>query len=183
MIIAAAIASLALQSAEASDPEPFQPQGFRSQVVVQIDAPVEEVFEAATGDVSPWWDHSFALDPAELVIEPRFGGRFYERMEEGSDDGALHASIIYVDAPNTLRMDGPLGLQDRAYQLVTTWTLEEDEEGGTVFTVDLAMQTEIDEELAGVVTAVWVHFIDARLRAWVEAGCNHDPDAPCDAWE
>ncbi|MGJ3231309.1 MAG: SRPBCC domain-containing protein [Oceanicaulis sp.] len=170
--------------AQAAAPEAFTPQGFRSRIVVEIAAPREEVFEAATGDVSPWWDHSFAEDPAELVIEPEFGGRFYERLEEGSQDGALHARIIYVDAPSQLRMNGPLGLSGRALDLVSSWTLEEAQDGAaTTFTVDLAMTGEIDAEMARLVTSVWTHFIEGRLKPYMEAGCHRAPDAPCAAFE
>ncbi len=49
-----------LQSAEpAPEIQAFTPQGFRTRIVVEIEAPREAVFEAATGDVSPWWDHTF----------------------------------------------------------------------------------------------------------------------------
>lgn len=169
--------------AQAAAPEAFTPQGFRSQVVVEIAAPRAEVFEAATGDVSPWWDHSFASEPAELVIEPVFGGRFHERLEAGSENGALHARVIYVDAPSALRLHGPLGLSGRSLDLVSSWTLEEVEDGAaTRFTVDLAMTGEIDAALAQTVTNVWVHFIEARLKPYVEAGCHLAPEAPCAAF-
>ena len=117
-----------------------------------------------------------------MVIEPRFGGRFYERLEADSDDGALHATIIYVDAPTRLTMNGPLGLSGRAIDLVTAWTLA-DAEGGTRFTVDLAMAGEIDSELAGVVAGVWDHFIRERLKVYVEAGCHQQPDEACAAFD
>jgi uncharacterized protein YndB with AHSA1/START domain len=170
--------------AQATAPESFTPQGFRTQLVVEIAAPRAQVFEAATGDVSPWWDHSFSLQPAELVIEPVFGGRFYERFEDGSQDGALHARVIYVDAPSQLRLHGPLGLSGRALDLVSSWSLEEVQDGAaTRFTVDLAMTGEVDAELAQVVTNVWIHFIDGRLKPYVEAGCHLEPDAPCAAFE
>ncbi|MEQ8435571.1 MAG: SRPBCC domain-containing protein [Oceanicaulis sp.] len=170
--------------AQATAPEAFTPQGFRSQLVVEIAAPRAQVFEAATGDVSPWWDHSFSLQPAELVIEPVFGGRFYERLEDGAQDGALHARVIYVDAPSQLRLHGPLGLSGRALDLVSSWSLEEVQDGAaTRFTVDLAMAGEVDAELAQVVTSVWTHFIEGRLKPYVEADCHLEPDAPCAAFE
>jgi uncharacterized protein YndB with AHSA1/START domain len=170
--------------AQATAPEAFTPQGFRTQLVVEIAAPRAKVFEAATGDVSPWWDHSFSLQPSELVIEPVFGGRFYERFEDGSQDGALHARVIYVDAPAQLRLNGPLGLSGRALDLVSSWSLEEVHDGtATRFTVDLAMTGEVDADLAQVVTNVWIHFIDGRLKPYVEAGCHLEPDAPCAAFE
>ena len=180
MFTVIACAALALSVME---PEPFTPQGFRSQVIIEINAPVETVFDVATGDVSPWWDHSFALAPAELVIEPVFGGRFYERLEAGSDDGALHARVIYVDAPTRLTLHGPLGLSGRAVDLVSAWQLESSEDGeGTRFTVDIAISGEVDAELAGAVHRVWGHFIGVRLKPYIEAGCYHAPDAPCSAF-
>lgn len=183
MILAAMLAIA--QPAEApAGPEPFELQGFRDSLSFEINAPRAEVFTAATGDVSPWWDHSFTPDPAELVIEPVFGGRFYERFTEGSDDGALHATVIYVNAPETLRLDGPLGLSGRAFTKVVTWRLEEAEDGAaTVFHVDIALSGEVDAALAGVVSNVWRHFIGARLTPYVEAGCHLEPDAPCGAWD
>lgn len=178
-------AALALQAAEPA-PEiiEYDVHGYRTRIEVMIDAPREVVFEAATGDVSPWWDHTFWPDrPAELRIEPIFGGVFYERFEEGSDNGVIHAQIIGVHAPQMLRMDGPLGLAGRGYQLVTTWTLEEAEEGAaTQFLIDLSMIGEVDAELAGIVRSVWVHFIEGRLKPYVEADCHLAPEAPCAAF-
>ncbi|WP_417489609.1 SRPBCC family protein [Maricaulis sp.] len=162
--------------------EAFEPQGFTASFTIEIDAPPATVFDAATGDISPWWDHSFALDPAELVIEPHFGGRFYERLRDGSDDGAVHATVIYVDAPTALRLHGPLGLSGRSIDLVTSWTLTPAGDG-TQFQVDLAMQGQIDADLAAVVLATWRHFIGGRLKPWIETGCHIEPQAPCAAWD
>ena len=197
IILAAAHLQLpAGEPGEASSPaldtpvvEAFEVQGFRTTIEVLIDAPVETVFGAATGEVGGWWDHSFWPDPGELVIEPRMGGRFYERPAAGSDDGALHAEVIFVRAPHQLRLHGPLGLSGRAFDLVTSWTLEPAESadgtsnGATSFRVDLNMAGDIDAEMAGVVRSVWVHFIGARLKPWVEGGCHLEPEAPCAAFE
>jgi hypothetical protein len=177
--------SEATETNEAIDPAAltaFSVQGFRTQIVVEIDAARQDVWDTATGDISPWWDHSFALEPAELFIEPVPGGLFYERLEESSDDGAVHATVIYVDAPESLRLHGPLGLTGRSYDLVSSWTLSEAEDGGTTFTVDLAMHGEIDEPMADVVRNVWVHFIENRLKTFMESGCYLEPEAPCAAF-
>lgn len=129
-----------------------------------------------------WWDHSFSLNPAEMVIEPAFGGRFYERLYADQDDGALHATIIYVDAPTKLTMNGPLGLSGRAVDLVSAWTLSEPELGGTEFTVDLSMAGELDSDLASAVSGVWDHFIRERLKVYIEAGCHIDDAVECAAF-
>jgi hypothetical protein len=180
------IAILAAALLAQSSPEltPFEAQGFRTQIVVDISAPRDEVFDAATGDVSPWWDHTFWPGPAELVIEPEVGGLFYERFEAGAPDGVVHARVIFVRAPEQLRLDGPLGLSGRAVHLVSSWTLEEGASPNeTVFTVDLAMTGELDEELAGIVRSVWVHFIEGRLKPFMEADCHLTPETPCAAFE
>ncbi|MAK63213.1 MAG: hypothetical protein CMF75_00480, partial [Maricaulis sp.] len=63
------------------------------------------------------------------------------------------------------------------------WTLTEGETPGTTrFRIDLAMMGDIDAELAGIVRSVWVHFIEARLKTYVEAGCHEQPDLPCPAF-
>ncbi len=161
----------------------FEVRGYRSTQTIEIAAPREAVWDAATGDVSMWWDHTFKADRVELVIEPEFGGRFYERFRDGEDSGALHADIIYVDAPSVLRMNGPLGLQGRSYDLVITWTLEERDADNTAFTVDLSMHGEIDAGLAGIVHGVWTHFIGTRLKTYMESGCYLEPETPCAAFE
>ncbi|WP_417469692.1 SRPBCC family protein [Maricaulis sp.] len=182
-------ASLIMAGLMASQPagvEAFEPQGFTASFSVEIAAPRETVFDAATGDITGWWDHSFALDPAVLAIEPVAGGRFYEQLRPDSEDGALHARVIYVDAPAALRLHGPLGLSGRAVDLVASWTLEPvagDDGEATQFRVDLAMSGQIDAELAGIVLATWQHFIAGRLKPWVEAGCHLAPQAPCPAWD
>ncbi len=181
------LALITIAAATALLPPPlvqsYEVQGFRSNLFVDIDAPRDVVWDVATGDISPWWDHSFALVPAELVIEPVFGGRFYERVEDGSDDGALHATVIYVDAPEQLRLHGPLGLSGRSIDLVSSWRLVELSPDATRFTVELSMHGEIDEELALTVRNVWVHFIEARLKTYIEGGCHLDPAAPCAAFD
>lgn len=178
-------ATFVVQAAEpAPIVTPYDVNGFRTRIEVMIDAPRGEVFDAATGDVSPWWDHTFWPEtPAELVIEPIFGGVFYERFEAGEDDGVIHAEITAVMAPEMLRMDGPLGLAGRGYQLVTTWRLSEADDGAaTRFAVELSMIGEVEAELAALVRSVWVHFIEGRLRPYVEAGCHLEPEAACAAF-
>ena len=59
-------------------------------------APLELAFEVAcvpdrafavwTGRFSTWWpaDHTVTGDPASVVLEPRLGGRIYERARDGT---------------------------------------------------------------------------------------------------
>jgi len=50
------------------------------------------VYDHLTGDISDWWDHSFAENPEKLFIEARPGGGFYEIFDK-QGNGALHATV------------------------------------------------------------------------------------------
>ena len=55
-----------------------------------------EIYDAITGDISGWWDHSFSEKPYKLYIEPKPGGGFYEIFNE-SGDGVKHATVTVAD--------------------------------------------------------------------------------------
>lgn len=53
-----------------------------------IDCPVEHAFEVWTTRLSTWWPtgHSASGDPATtVVLEPRLGGRIFERTSDGTE--------------------------------------------------------------------------------------------------
>ena len=55
---------------------------------VVVDLPPERAFELFTADMTTWWPaaHHIGSAPiAEVVIEPRTGGRWYTRHEDGTE--------------------------------------------------------------------------------------------------
>lgn len=78
----------------------------------------EQIFDAATGDISGWWDHSFSEKPKKFFIEAKPGGGFWEIFDD-EGNGVLHATVIYSQRGKMIRFDGPLGLSGRAVQIVT----------------------------------------------------------------
>jgi uncharacterized protein YndB with AHSA1/START domain len=56
---------------------------------VTVNAPPERAFEVFTAGFSSWWPiethHIGEADAAEAVIEPRAGGRWFERGVDGSE--------------------------------------------------------------------------------------------------
>jgi uncharacterized protein YndB with AHSA1/START domain len=55
---------------------------------ITVKAPVERAFQAFTASFDAWWPrghHIGAADMAEAVIEPRAGGRWYEKGVDGSE--------------------------------------------------------------------------------------------------
>lgn len=142
---------------------------FRFQFTVPMPGTPDEVFDAATGDISGWWDHSMSGDPVSLTIEPKPGGHFLEIMDE-QGGGVIHATVTQVQRGRMLRMQGPLGLAGHAIDMVTTWTLAANEAGGTDFTVKVHAAGEVHEGWGEVVEKTWRHFIEGRLLPYLQEG-------------
>lgn len=132
----------------------------------------EEIYDASTGDILPWWDHHMAEHPKALYIEPWPGGSFLEVFDD-SGDGAQHARVIHAERGKMLRMRGPLGLAGNALDMVFTLTYTAEGESTRVhLTVDAAGHTE--EGWADAVDRVWHHFLVEQLKSYVESGAHRD---------
>jgi len=141
---------------------------FQVQQEVVLPASPEAVYDAVTGDISGWWDHSFSDHPKKLYIEARPGGGFYEIFND-SGDGALHATVIYAERGKMLRFTGPLGLSGQAVDFVTTWEFLPDP-AGTKLRLTCNVSGQIAEGQDKIVDAVWHHFLVERLKPYIESG-------------
>ncbi len=128
-------------------------------------------FDAATGDISGWWDHTMSDHPVRLVVEPKPGGAFLEVFDE-SGDGVRHAAVTYAHRGEMLRYEGPLGLAGHAIHMVTTWTFADAGEGRTLVRVAVHAAGEILEGWPAVVEQTWQHFLLKRYVPYVEGGCR-----------
>ena len=128
----------------------------------------EQIFDAATGDISEWWDHTFSGNPKKLYIEPKPGGGFWEIFDD-KGNGVLHATVIYVNRPKIIRFDGPLGLSGKAVQIVTTYEFATDEGDSTLMKVSVHGSGELEKEMPAIVEKVWEHFIYERFKPYVES--------------
>ena len=129
----------------------------------------EQIFNAATGDISGWWDHSFSETPKKLFIEVKPGGGFWEIFDD-EGNGALHATVIYCEKPKMIRFDGPLGLSGRAVQIVTTYEFSESGKDSTLMKVSVHGSGELEPDLPALVEKVWEHFIFERFKPYIESG-------------
>ena len=125
------------------------------------------VFDAATGDISAWWDHTMSGDPLKLYVEPRPGGAFMEVFNEAGD-GVRHAVVTGAERGKLLRYEGPLGLAGFALHMVTTWTFEPADEGRTQVTVSVHGAGEVQEGWPEVIEKTWRHFLVDRLKPYLE---------------
>jgi len=129
----------------------------------------EIIFDAVTGDISGWWDHSFSDNPKEFFIEPVPGGGFWEIFDD-EGNGVLHATVIYADRGKMLRFDGQLGLSGKAIQVVTTNQFEPVGTDSTLFKVSVHAAGEVDEGIPAIVERVWEHFIFEQLEPYIKSG-------------
>lgn len=105
-----------------SDPPPIPP----ITGTVTLAVPVERAFAVFTGSVDAWWPHQFHIgqaDVAEVVLEPRVGGRWFERGVDGSE----------CDWGRVLVWEPP-------HRLLFTWQIN----GSWQFDPDLAKASEIE---------------------------------------
>lgn len=76
---------------------------------ITVGVPVERAFSVFTGSIGTWWPPDYHIgqaDMAEAILEPREGGRWYERGVDGSE----------CDWGKVLAWDPP-------HRLVVTWQI------------------------------------------------------------
>ena len=160
------IHSFQLYSQEETKPK-FDVFSFDKEV--KLPGSPDVIFDAVTGDISGWWDHSFSDNPKKIFIEAKPGGGFWEIFDE-EGNGVLHARVIYCDRGKILRFDGPLGLSGKAIKVVTTYEFEPVGTDSTLFKVSLHAAGEVDEGIPAIVENVWNHFIFECLEPYIKSG-------------
>jgi uncharacterized protein YndB with AHSA1/START domain len=85
---------------------------------VRVSAPSERAFEVFTAGVGRWWPKSHHIGKADLdtlVIEPRTGGRWYERGVDGTECEV--GKVLVWEPPTRLVL---------AWQLTAEWKFDPD---------------------------------------------------------
>ena len=80
----------------------------------------QRAFELFTNHMQQWWppEHHVAAAPVvAMIVEPRVGGRLYDRCEDGSE--SAWGQVTHWDPPNGFAF---------AWMLTSTWQLETDVE-------------------------------------------------------
>ena len=68
---------------------------------IVVDAPAERAFQVFTEEMGTWWPpehHILEGDLAEMVFEPRVGGRIYDRATDGSE--CQWARVLAYEPPS-----------------------------------------------------------------------------------
>jgi uncharacterized protein YndB with AHSA1/START domain len=85
---------------------------------LRVRAPQEKAFQVFTGSMGKWWlkSHSLLQAPQQdVLIEPREGGRWYERGEDGSEQD--WGRVLAWDPPHRIVL---------AWQLNADWAYDAD---------------------------------------------------------
>lgn len=159
------VALAACQAQQASDTP--EAHAFSFSIETRLIGAPEAVYDQLTGDISPWWDHTFSENPHQLYIEAKPGGGFYEIFDE-SGDGVRHAVVTAAQRGKLLRMEGPLGLAGHALTLVSTYHLSAVNDS-TLLKVDIHGAGEFKKDWPKVIESVWHHFIIDRFQPYWEA--------------
>ena len=141
--------------------------GFTIEQEIVLPGSPADVYDAVTGDISPWWDHHFSESPKKLFIEARPGGGFYEIMNDAGD-GVLHGTVIDAERGKRLRYTGPLAFSGRVADFAVTYDLAAVPEG-TRFHLTVNFAGQLPDGVEKNVDAVWRHFLVERLKPYLES--------------
>jgi hypothetical protein len=148
-------------------------RGFSITLETTLPGQPVEIYDAISGDISGWWDHSFSGKPYRFYVEAKPGGGFYEIINE-QGDGYLHATVIAAERGKLLRFDGPLGLSGMAVQVVTSYRFDAVGNDSTRLGVDVNGQGAIPENVPAIVENVWKHFIFEQFQPYIENGHHRE---------
>jgi uncharacterized protein YndB with AHSA1/START domain len=172
LLLACAAEAPSLPPVAPSAPAAAPPPRFIDFTIDQelvLPGPPEEIWDAMTGDVSGWWDHSFSEKPKKLYIEAKPGGGFYEIFDDAGN-GALHATVIYAHRGKRLRLNGPLGLSGMPVEMVYTLDFEAVDGGQTRIKLHVHGAGPIDTTTVDLVKKVWNHFLVEQFKPYIESG-------------
>jgi uncharacterized protein YndB with AHSA1/START domain len=77
---------------------------------VTVAAPLERAFRVYAESIGTWWPREYSIGSAEMVdvvIEPRVGGRWYERGADGSE--CNWGQVLAYEPPNRLVLTWQIG--------------------------------------------------------------------------
>lgn len=122
-----------------------------------IAAPREKVFAALTEGIDGWWRHRLSKGPSRLTLEPKLGGLFVERAEDG--EGAIWGTVTRLKKNEYIELNGPLGM-DRPLVGLYRFTLKSTEGGTTL---------QLSHKVAGDIDPAWREGYSQGWQAlWVE---------------
>ena len=142
---------------------------------IEIAGTPAAVFAALTKDTGGWWGHPFVTArAASLALDPRLGGLFTERWQNG---GQVIASVSGWAQDEHLQLTGSFhmgaGVGVAAFDLTES-------AAGTLLQFSFRAIGVVDAEVAGAMSRAWEELVGTRLKGLVQTGTRLgiDPDEP-----
>jgi DNA-binding transcriptional ArsR family regulator/uncharacterized protein YndB with AHSA1/START domain len=176
---AAGFASALLQLQDTVEAEGRQMGPTRPAIDIALDIEIAgtpaAVFTALTKDVGGWWGHPFVTARAtSLALDPRLGGLFTERWDNG---GQVIASVTGWAQDEHLALTGSfhmgVGVGVAAFDLAESGA-------GTLLRFSFRAIGVVDAAAAEGMSRGWAELVGTRLKGLVETGARLgiDPDEP-----
>jgi len=166
---AAALQQVAAPAAPPAAVSDVKLSGFRFEIEATVPGTPEQVFDATTGDVTGWWDHSFSGHPYRMFIEPKPGGGFYEYFDKDGN-GVRHAEVTWAERGKRLTFVGPLPLNGAPVEIGCTLEYASVDESHTSVRVTVQGGGALPDKAGEQTADVWRHFLMERLVPYMEAG-------------
>lgn len=155
--------------------EQLKKDSFEIEMEVTINAPRSRVFDALTKDIGNWWAFRVGAKDSKVILEPHLGGRFYE--DWGNGQGAIWGTIYYLQAPQEIRLSGPLGMQG-AINSHYTYVLEEVDISTTILKLSHHTTGLLHPNWEESHRQGWELLLGKFLKDYVEKGTVSQPEMP-----
>jgi hypothetical protein len=153
---------LGLATTASAEVESLPNGGFACEIVATVPDQPGTIYDALTGDISSWWDHTMSENPLKLYLEAKPGGGFWE-IFDAEGNGVRHAVVTFAQRGKRLRFEGPLGLSGHAILMVTSYDLAPARGDSTQLTVTVHASGEILPGWPEIVEKTWHHFVFERF--------------------
>lgn len=134
-----------------------------------INAKKLNVWKALTEEISNWWKKEFNNNAKtiDFVLESKLGGLMYENV--GKNEGSIWASVIALDAPNSLQLKGHLTPEQGGPAIsFTKIELEENDAHSTVLKLSDTLFGSISSKLQTDLSAGWKAIFEQGLKPYLE---------------
>lgn len=139
-----------------------------------IGEPVSKVWDAFVENASLWWPPTLysVVEPQGFVVEPRVGGRLYERCASGEE--RLWFKVVSIEPQRSIGLSGQL-CSPFGPPVISQWRVEfVPTEHGTLVRIAEDLIGDANASAGTATRAAWQTVFGAGLREYVEAQAGDD---------
>ncbi len=137
-------------------------------VETTIAQPQARVWHALTEETNRWWQPEFYEHPnaKNLILESKVGGKFYE--DAGQNEGLLRASVIGINSPHSLQLQGQLGAKAGGPAISFIHIQLEAQKQRTLLKLSDSIFGPISKALENRLSEGWTAILEKGLKPYLE---------------